>query len=413
MTRVQAAEFEEIFRINTLRDPAAAAAMKASYDKHGIVCIDLEDKINLRLVVGQMLDTLLYLPYRDEYMLNLRSESGRELHIKEPADREQIITELIRPTLTRENLKRLEQSCPPHREFGAPCTPQSFHNPWANALRQDPDIYNVATTIVPLEEGESGLNCDINRSIYLLPGQGQRAMLHWDCDPREQTPGSKKSLQGKVLFTPGKFICVPGTHTKKFLDEFYPLYDPLYPRRKMGQAKYGLDPTKEDPLDLFGRERAFTVPGGSLVLWNTKLLHGHPTLGLNECISIGCYLGFGPEISAEDRAGRQALHRQGAVPLLWPSRDKVRFFPAKYDNFPRLLESMVTKKLSDEARKQLLTTHVTLKGKIVPHVRPWGWRPGSYTPFEYTPLGRCIVGLDPWDAGDARPTKRPRGSGVE
>ena len=85
MKRVQAGEFEKIFGIDTLRDPAATAEMKASYDKHGIVCIALGDKIDLRLVVGQMLETLLYLPYRDEYMLNLRSESGRELHIKNPS----------------------------------------------------------------------------------------------------------------------------------------------------------------------------------------------------------------------------------------------------------------------------------------------------------------------------------------
>lgn len=409
MKRVQAGEFEKIFGIDTLRDPAAAAEMKASYDKHGIVCIALGDKIDLRLVVGQMLETLLHLPYSDKYMLNLRSQSGRELHIKNRADHGEIITELIRPTLTKENLKRLEQSCPPHREFGAPCTPPSFHNPWANLLRQDPEIYNVATELL----GYTAINCDLNRSIYLLPGQGQQAMLHWDCDPREQTPGSEKSLQGKVCFTPGKFICVPGTHTKEFLDKFYPLYDPLYPGRKMGQAKYGLDPAKEDPLDLFGRERAFAVPGGSLVLWNTKILHGHPKLGRDECISFGCYLGFGPEISAEDRAVRRALHRQGAVPRFWPSGDRVHPFPVKYGNFPDVFESMVIKKLSDEARKQLLTTRVTLKGKIVPDVHPWGWRPGSYTPFEFTTLGRRIVGLDPWDAGDARPAKRPRGPGVE
>jgi hypothetical protein len=308
MKQVQACEFEQIFEINTLRDPAAAAVMKASYNKHGIVCISLQQKIDVHTVVGQMLDTLLYLPYINEHMLNLRSQSWHEFHIKNPADCKEIITELIRPTLMKENLKRLQQSCPPHREFGVQCTPPSFHGPWANKLCQDPEIYNVVTTIVPLEEDNIGLNCNINRSIYLLPGQGHRAMLHWDCDPREQTTGSEKSLQGKVCFTLGNFISVPGTHIKKFLDEFYPLYDPLYPGRKMGQAKYGLDPTKEDPLDLFGRKCVFTVPGGSLVLWNTKLLHGHPTLGDDECISFGCYLGFGPEISAEDSVVRQAMH---------------------------------------------------------------------------------------------------------
>jgi len=404
MARAETAIFDRVFDVNALRDPRAAAEMKKFYDTHGIVCIALKQKIQVREVVGQMVERLLgQLPYSDEYMLNLKSESGRELHIKNPEDREEIITELLRPKLAKENLKRLEVSAPPHREFGAPCTAQSFHNPWANALRQDPEIYHLVTELL----GYTHINCDLNRSIFLLPGQGQAAMLHWDCDPREQTPGSENHIQGKVCFTDGKFICVPGTHTEEFLDEFYPLYDPLYPGRKMGQAKYGLDPGK-DPLDLFGRQRAFTVPGGSLVLWNTKLLHGHPTLARDEGISFGCYLGFHPEISGEERKVRQALHREGAVPDKWPSGDKVHFLPAKYLIFPKVLESMVAKKLSREARAQLLATRVTQKGKIVPHVRPWGWTPGSYTPFEFTPLGRRIMGLEPWEAGDARPAKRPR-----
>ena len=72
-----------------LRDPRAAAEMKKFYDTHGIVCIALKQKIQVREVVGQMVERLLgQLPYSHEYMLNLKSESGRELHIKNPEDRE-------------------------------------------------------------------------------------------------------------------------------------------------------------------------------------------------------------------------------------------------------------------------------------------------------------------------------------
>jgi hypothetical protein len=87
-------------------------------------------------VMGQMVEHLLRkLPYSYEYILNLKSESCSELHIKNPEDHEEIITELLRHKLTKENLKRLEGSGPPHREFRAPCTVQSFHNPWSNLLR--------------------------------------------------------------------------------------------------------------------------------------------------------------------------------------------------------------------------------------------------------------------------------------
>lgn len=405
MKRVAAAEFEQVFDIDTLREPAALAAMQTFYQTHGVVCISLERKIDVREVVGEMLESLMGdLPYSDEYMLSLRSASGRELHIKNRDDREDMITELLRSPISPVNLKRLELAVPPHREFGAPCTAQSFHGAWANRLRQDPDIYEVVVALL----GSTDINCDLNRSILLIPGQGQHKMLHWDCDPRAQTSDADSHIQGKVLFTPSKFVCVPGTHTKKFLDEFYPLYDPLYPKRPAGQAMYGLDPAR-DPLGLFEQERAFTVPARSLVLWNTKLLHGHPKLRRDEGISFGCYLGFHPEISAAERAVRQALHREGAVPQKWPSGAAISFFPRKYYNFPKVFESMVIKKLSEQAREQLLATRVTTKGDIVKSVRPWGWKPGSYTPFDFTPLGKRIAGLEAWGSGGERAAKRAHG----
>ena len=36
-----------------------------------------------------------------------------------------------------------------------------------------------------------------------------------------------------------------------------------------------------------------------------------------------------------------------------------------------------------------------------------------YSPFEFTALGACIIGLESWDAEDARPAKRPRVGDVE
>lgn len=113
MKRVAAADFEQVFDIDTLREPAALAAMQTFYQTHGVVCISLERKIDVREVVGEMLESLMGdLPYSDEYMLSLRSASGRELHIKNRDDREDMITELLRSPISPVNLKRLELAVP-------------------------------------------------------------------------------------------------------------------------------------------------------------------------------------------------------------------------------------------------------------------------------------------------------------
>jgi hypothetical protein len=58
MARVQTAEFDQVFDIDTLNDPHAASEMKKFYDTCGIVCIALKQKIKVHQVVGQMVDVL-------------------------------------------------------------------------------------------------------------------------------------------------------------------------------------------------------------------------------------------------------------------------------------------------------------------------------------------------------------------
>ena len=403
MSSIAPAIFKKVFDINDVHNPEALADLKASFELDGIVVIDLKQKIDQTKVVGDMVQQIFgQLPYSDQYLLKLKAADGRMLHVKNPADREAITTELLRTKLSKENLGYLLQATPPHREFGAPCTPQSFYSDWFSELRQDTDIYRVAEKLL----GQSHLWVPINRSIVRLPTQGEKALLHWDRDPRLAECVDDEELQGKVCFTDGTFVCVLGSHTKEFLSEFCAQYDPLYPGRKLGVAKYGLV-RERDPMGLFQRQRAYRVPAGCLVLWTSKLLHGHAIIGRDECISFGCYLGFKTSISEAERKVCRELYRDGAVPRVWPSGDKVHFFPLKYTNFPRLMECMVHRKLSAEARAEFATTRVTKAGKTVLDIRPWGWTEEfPHKPFEFTALGKRLTGLCPWEQETAVQKRR-------
>jgi len=212
-----------------------------------------------------------------------------------------------------------------------------------------------------------------------------------------------------VCITEGTFVCVLGSHTPEFLEKFCALYDPLYPGRKLGVAKYGLDPNK-DPMRLFEEQRAYIVPACCLVFWTNRLLHGHAIVGRDERMQIGFYQGYQRSISAQQRMECQESYLNGTVPRLYPSGDNVCFYPRKFLNLPDHFKC-VAKKLSAEARAELVTTRVTKAGKEVLHIHPWGWpKDHCFTPFQFTKKGKCIVGIEPWE-GFREPDAPPSDNG--
>ena len=81
-------------------------------------------------------------------------------------------------------------------------------------------------------------------------------------------------LQGKVCYTPSRFVAAPGTHTAEFLANFVEAYRQHYPGVKMDAPKFGLDASKPDPMGLQQRQRVFAIPAGCAVFWHARLLHG-------------------------------------------------------------------------------------------------------------------------------------------
>jgi hypothetical protein len=112
---------------------------------------------------------------------------------------------------------------------------------------------------------------------------------------------------------------------------------------------------------------------------------------------MGFYLGFHPEVSAEEQEIRRKLFSTGGIPDKWPSGDRVWFFPKKFQNFPNVLQKTVIDRLTPSAYAALVTTRMTKRGKEVPDMKPWGWA-GTFKPFVFTDLGEYITGQRKWGA---------------
>jgi hypothetical protein len=295
---------------------------------------------------------------------------------KRPLDREKMLRVLKSP-LDRATREDFAARWCMHRGFGACCNPAVFHLTSVWKVREA--LYPVARALTGAEE----LWVDVNRSIQKLPGQGEEEFLHWDCNPLAPFPSNgpdgredaqDSQICGKFAYTPSRFVCVPGTHTEEFAASFAEHYASLYPNAQPNAAKFGLDPTKSDPLALFAKQREFSVPEGCAVFWHPRLLHGQTKTPLDEPIEFGMYVGYfaaGPRPEYLDACGttelddRIASYTEGRAPKLWPSFDPVHFYPKRWQNFPKPLEAQIARRVGPS-----VTTRVTKSGKTVPHLVP-------------------------------------------
>jgi hypothetical protein len=335
---------------------------------------------------------ILALPFKEP--LVVRSKNG---HALDPVHHRAQFLEIVKAKLTPAQRKEFRAKAPLHVGFGASCDPASFLRDGNYAIRQDPGIYAIAAAIL----GFPNLWFDLNRTIAKLPGEGEDEFLHWDLDAFFGTFASApSSVSGKVCFSDSRFVAVPGTHTPEFQRAFLENYKQLYPRAKPNAAKTALAFDKPDPLRLIHRTREYPVPAGCCVLWNTQLLHGQKKTPLDHPIEYGIYLGYMRAASRPAYARKCGVHElddriraflTGTAPLLWPSFDTIHFYPFRYKNFPKLLQAFIDKLREDHPS---ITTRSTKDGKVVPHLEPWPVT--RHVPFELSPLGRMLLGLDPW-----------------
>ena len=274
----------------------------------------------------------------------------------------------------------MEKGWPLHRGFGACCDSAVYHLEGVWSIRQDPDLYQIASIIAE----EENLWVDVNRSIQKLPGQGESEFLHYDFNPfarqKMMNEGgvdvSPKGVCGKACYTPSRFVYVEGTHSDDFQKEFVNVYKDLYPNVKMSDKKFGLDAKKPDPLHLAARKRAMAIPAGSVVMWHPRLLHGQMKTPIGDPVEYGNYVGFFPAGSREgyhavcnvnELKDRLRSYYKGIGPVLWPSFDKVQYYPYRFNNFPHLLQGYI-KKLPPG--HPMVCTRISGKGLVVPTLKP-------------------------------------------
>jgi hypothetical protein len=387
-------DYDHVFEANTARP----ATLKRHFERHGFVIVRVLDRAQCEAnIKAQITGILLKQPWRDR--LVVRDSSQQELDIER--DTARYIAELTRPNLDKRTLQSYTDVWPFHAGFGACCDPNAFHLAEMWRVREDPRLYEIASSLLG---GRRDLWVDINRPIQKLPGKGEEEFLHWDMPILHATHTPDEAIGGKVMFTDGQFVCVPGTATAAFHREFCEEYAQFYPKAKKSDAKFGLDHAKPDPMGLAEKKVAVRVPAGCAIFWSQWLLHGVQKNPRKGSTQFGMYLGYMPAESRaayqrktkpaiSERDDRVRSFEMGIAPTLWPSLDRVHYYPYRYVNIHRNLQPYIDKTRPGYpglTRREVKSKPGTWVDDIVPVRDP------EYVPPRLTELGYKLLGLYNW-----------------
>lgn len=153
--------------------PANLELIRREYACKGLVVLKILDQATCdNLVIEQWRELILRQNWKEEHMIKVRGDDGRVLDVNEPGDRQEFLRAVTSP-LTAAVLKRYNAGWCMHSGFGAACDNVVFHLKGVWDIRQDEDIYKIASTIT----GETRLWVDENRSINKLPEKGDLEVL--------------------------------------------------------------------------------------------------------------------------------------------------------------------------------------------------------------------------------------------
>jgi hypothetical protein len=219
------------------------------------------------------------------------------------------------------------------------------------------------------------LHTTIDRGIIKAPGAGASEFLHIDQAAWSWPKNAKDSkiMNGKLVTSVGStFIACPGSHLQG--DRITELYKPLYPSTP--GMKFQLDPTKEDPLQIYARTRKYSIKQGYYVAWNDALFHG-VTMNTSKRIATGLYQGYRADVSrpeyeektdVSELDDRYNTWRFGTRPLRHPSLDPSHTTPKRWKNYPKAMAAWLAK--VDHGSDKFDFSHREVVSK-----------PGTFTPF--------------------------------
>lgn len=386
--------FENIYNTDELQSsPAACTRFAEELSKNGIACVKISG-LDSRAAIEEIWKTsVTKQPWNDEHQIKLY-DNGKLLDQNVDEDMEKILDIITKP-LDVKTRKHLHERWLLHRQFGSDCTSMSFWQQARCKIVENEGLYGAMSAALGTHE----IWADLNRTITRLPGEGEHAFLHWDLDPRTVTNHATKKICGKVCYTEARFICVPGTHTKEFLDDFVNTYGKDYTHITLGANKFGLRQDKPDPFNLWGRQCSYIVPAQHYVVWDEKVLHGHIKIPLRSHIQWGAFLGFSIAGGIKEQVERTRLYNSGEPPQKFPSGDVVYPYPHKYKNFPRIFKSMILDRLDPKRYEELIFVRKNGKGKDTFDTKGWGWsEKNPYIKYNFSPKGKRIIGIKSWSS---------------
>jgi len=332
----------------------------ANHKKNGFVIFRvLSDAKCDELILWIWANVIYKQPWKDGVCVRLTGRDGRVLDPSKDADKAKVLAQVKGP-LTTELRKRFEKGWTLHRGFGASCDPQVFHHELLWECRTDKDAYEIACLILETYK----LLVTIERHIEKLPGQGLAEFWHfdWNLWNRLLAIWAKEkeevSVAGKMMYTDSSLKFKKGTHTNKWLLEFYRVYQQIYETQfKSKGPKFSLNPQYEDPLNLMDdTDSVYFIPAGCMVLFDPRGLHGVSRTDINGPTEYGHYQGYmraerTPERIAQylkkadidEIDDRVRSYEEGRAPELWPSLDTVHFYCAMFDTRPPLMQVYLDK----------------------------------------------------------------------
>ena len=386
-----------LFKAPTFTSASTEEAMEYFYE-NGYVIISNVMNVEHRVefIIEYVKKVLEKQPWSDKCPWEvIDPETGRKLDIDK--DTYLYIKTLLRANVDPKTRNAWKEAFPFHRGFAAPCDPAVFHLHSVWKLRENPILYDIVSKILGIEE----LWVDINRCIFKLPGEGDDEFLHWDNPFLKKTWRPLNAISGKAMVTDGLFYCVPRTHTEEAHALISAAYSEYYPHASPKDAKFKLDHTKPNPLNLPEQCEAIVVPSGSVILWSSDLLHGVAKSSLDSPCQLGIYLGFMEAIDRPEYAEKAGIseladrvqsYKEGRAPKLWPSKDPIHYYPFRFQSNHNCLLAYAEK---TNKNWPWLTTRTTKEGKKVPHFLP-PIQENQEDPYPLSNLGKRLLGLEPY-----------------
>ena len=326
------------------------------YKQHGFVIIRVADAVECKNMIREQWHNIIC---KQGFIDRLHSNGGQggpvvKLDNGNVTTDEIKILGILQSSLTPENLTEFENHWTQHSAFGASCDPQSMHMPGVWKHRQNEKLYEFAKSVT----GASKLWADLNRCIHKLPKKGDKAFLHWDCDPRfEKDKPLEEFIQGKLMWTDSQFIAVPGSHTNAVMKEYCEKFkkgqptetkrlEKPSPSAKIPNARSVKKPNpkaktpkpvakwnirtdpESDPLKFWDQQVRYLIPAGCVVFWSNKLVHGHTVAIDKNPIEWGMYIGYLPAVSRDeyDRVATnklKLLSNTKITPLIWTNKTEL------------------------------------------------------------------------------------------